>query len=353
LTLNLDINFKAAFAGTKDILMYASAAGSLSSDWQDRGDWTVPTTVTAPAPSPTVQPGVNVVDATPSTGTGSSRTFALRYSDSRGATKLVTEWVWFSGGPGACMAYHERATNRVYLLNDAGTAWSSQTLGSGTLQNSFCSIALGSSSVSLSGEILSLKLAVTFKAAFAGTKDILMYASASGGVSSGWRDAGNWTVPTSTVTVTPTPPPTPTIRLGVNVVSVTPGSGSGSSQTFTLQYSDSRGATNLVSEWVWFSGGTGACMVYHERATNRLHLLNDAGTAWSSQIVGRTATLQNSYCAINVGSSSVSISGQLLTLKVALTFKSPFRGTKNIQMFANGSEGLASGWQTLGTWIVP
>jgi hypothetical protein len=120
-----------------------------------------------------------------------------------------------------------------------------------------------------------------------------------------------------------------------------------------LQYTDSRGAANLISSWVWFSGGSGACMAYHERATNRVYLLNDAGTAWLSQALSSGGTLQNSYCSIALGSSSASVSGSVLTLNLAITFRSPFAGTKNIMMFASGADDLSSGWQNNGSWIVP
>lgn len=94
-------------------------------------------------------------------------------------------------------------------------------------------------------------------------------------------------------------------------------------------------------------------MAYHERATNRIYLINDQGTAWTSQLLASGGTLQNNSCSIALGSSSVSISGQVLTLNLAITFKSPFRGSKNILMFANAIGELSSGWQSRGTWIVP
>ena len=277
--------------------------------------------------------GVNAVSVLPSSGSGSAQTFTLAYSDSRGASNLISEWVWFSGGTATCMVYHERATNRVDLLNDAAaTAWTSQLLGSAsTLQGSSCAINLGSSSVSASSSGLTLNLAIAFTPAFSGAKTIRMFANAAGGLSSGWQDRGSWTVPSSAPAPAPTrprvasdakrqprlqlrlrlpsrpqrqrrlknasdakrqprlrltlrlaaPEPTPTIQSGVQVLSVTPASGSGSSANFVMQYADSRGARNLVAEWVWFSGGTGMCMIYHERATNTVYLINDAGSAWT------------------------------------------------------------------------
>jgi len=384
LTLNLAVAFTSAFNGSKTVKMFANANNGLSSGWQDRGVWTVsvsapaPTPPPAPAPPapapppPSVPAGVSAVDISPGSGSGSAQTFTLRYSDTRGASSLTSEWVWLVGGTGVCMAYHERATNLVYLLNDAGTAWNSQILGaSSVLQGSSCAINLASSSVSTSGSVLTLNLAMTFTPAFSGAKTVRMFANAAGGVSSGWQDRGTWTVtssapaptptppaPTPTPTPTPTPPtPTPpappTVQPGVNAVSVTPGSGSGSSETFVLQYSDSRGARSLLSEWVWFSGGTGVCMIYHERTTNTVYLINDAGTGWITGTIATPTALQNSSCAVNLGASSVSLNGPVLTLNLAIGFKAPFRGTKNIAMFASALGEVTTGWQNRGSWIVP
>ena len=172
-------------------------------------------------------------------------------------------------------------------------------------------------------------------------KTIRMFANAAGGLSSGWQDRGSWTVPgsapaptdsrkrrkTSTATTTTTtlaPEPTPTIQSGVQALSVTPASGSGSSATFVMRYADSRGARNLVAEWVRFSGGTGMCMIYHERVTNTVYLINDAGSAWHTGLIRSATTLQNGSCAVNLGNSSVSIDGPVLTLNLAISFKASF-----------------------------
>jgi hypothetical protein len=120
-----------------------------------------------------------------------------------------------------------------------------------------------------------------------------------------------------------------------------------------MQYADSRGARNLVAEWVWFSGGTGMCMIYHERATNTVYLINDAGSAWHTGLIRSATTLQNGSCSVNLWNSSVSIDGPVLTLNLAISFKAPFTGTKNIAMFASALGDLSTGWQNRGTWIVP
>jgi hypothetical protein len=109
------------------------------------------------------------------------------------------------------------------MLNDAGTLWSSATIGSTTpLSNSQCSINAATTSVSVSGATLTLNLPVTFASADGGAKTIWAYAAGSA-ANSGWQTLGAWTVPS------------PGIPAGVTAGPVSPNSGSGLQQTFTFQ----------------------------------------------------------------------------------------------------------------------
>jgi hypothetical protein len=278
-----------------------------------------------------------------------AQSFALRYSDNSGAGNLSTVWVWFnatfaSSAAGSCLAYYQPGTNTVRLLNDAGTGWLAAVLGGGgTLQNGQCAIDVGGSSTSVSsGTTLTLTLAMTFKPAFSGTKNIYMYAASSAGPNSGWQTRGSWTVPGVTVTAE----------------TVTPNSGSGSWETFALQYSDTLGAADLATTWVWFnatfaSSAAGSCLVYYEQATNRLRLINDAGTGWLAAALGSGGMLQNSRCAIAMGAATATPSGNTVTLHLPIAFDTPtFSGPKNIYMYAASRGGANSAWQTRGTWTV-
>lgn len=337
--LTLSMSFRSGFGGAKNVYMYAAAESS-NSGWQTRGAWTVPTTVAA----------VGADTVSPASGTGSTQSFALQYSDTLGATDLSTAWVWFnsslaSTSANSCLAYYDRAASRVYLINDSGTAWVNGVAGTNaTLQNRQCTIALGSTSASLSGNTLTLNLAVTFGGSFSGTKNIYMYAASVGGRNSGWQTRGTWTVPAAT--------------LAVSADAVSPATGSGSTQTFSLQYSDTLGATDLATTWVWFnatlaSSSANSCLVHYNRSTARLHLINDAGSTWLQGTPGTSGTLQNSQCAIALGSTSASLSGNTLTLNLAVTFRPSYAGGKNIYMYAANGANVNSGWQTRGTWTVP
>jgi hypothetical protein len=335
LTVTLAMTFSAVFGGAKNIYLYATN-GSFNSGWQDRGDWTVPAEAAA----------VTADSATPSSGSGSSQNFALAYSSTVGTANLTTTWVWFNAAlasaANSCLAYYDRSANTVFLLNDAGTAWGSGVIGGGTLQNSQCAIALGSSSALPSGNTLTLTLAMTFTPAFNGAKNIYMYAT-NGTVNSGWQDRGDWTVPAMGEAVTAN--------------SATPSTGSGSTQSFALAYGSTLGATNLSSTWVWFSDtlastAANSCLIYYDRPSNLVFLLNDTATAWTSGVLGSATTLQNAQCTIGLAASSTSASGNTLTVTLAMTFTPAYSGSKNIYMYATNGV-TNSGWHDRGDWEVP
>jgi hypothetical protein len=219
------------------------------------------------------------------------------------------------------------------------------TPGAGTtLQNSQCSLNVAATTVALNGITLTLNLAMTFKPAFAGAKNIYMYGADVSGPNSGWQQLGTWTVPSGVVTVTAN--------------SVTPYSGYVASQVFALQYSDTSGAASVQLVYAYFhatlaSSASNSCFLYYNVAANQINLLNDAGAAWMTATPGSATTLQNSQCALNVTATTVALNGITLALNLAMTFKPAFAGAKNIYMYAADISGPNSGWQQLGTWTVP
>ena len=149
---------------------------------------------------------------------------------------------------------------------------------------------------------------------------------------------------------------------------VVPDWGTGARQTFTVQFSDTAGASDLSTAWVWFSSsptlGVGAgssCLVSYDRAANTLSLWNDAGDNSIAAIIGSRGTLSNSQCFVALEASTAQSIGNVLTLNLAMTFVPAFstgiggdalNGTKTIYVAAANAAGW-TGWQTRGTWTVP
>ena len=263
------------------------------------------------------------VGVTPSSGSAQAQVFSFQFSDPLGAADLTTVGVMFGGSANpsaACAVSYDRVHNTLALLTDSGQLpTSSITPGSGSQQNSQCSLSGAGSSVSISGPILTLNLALTFLPAFNGAKNIYMQAANPFG-STPWQAMGAWS-----------------ITFAVTNVSVLPNSGSGNTQTFSFQFSDQAGANDLSTVSVLFNSSPStfsACSVTYDRARNTLSLLTDSGQLPTSSISPGSGSQQNSQCSLNGASSTVILSGQTLTLNLALTFLPAFSGTKNIYMQA-------------------
>ena len=333
LTLNLALAFQPSFAGARNVYLQA-ANGSGSTGWQQRGTWTIPASGPPAA-----------VSVTPASGTGLTQTFAFTFSDGKGYDAIVSAQILINrpmSGASGCYLLYQRASNSLFLTNDAATVWQTPvTLGqAGTLQNSQCSIDAAASSVSAAGSNLTVNLALTFQGAFAGERDIYMEVT-DGADDSGWQQRGVWTIPAGG-------PP--------SAVSVTPASGTGTAQTFTFTFSDPAGSAAIVSTQIVIHNvlsTSGACYLLYQRAPNALYMTDDAGGAWQNPVTpGQEGTLQNSQCTVNALASSASAGGTTLTLSLALAFQTAFAGARNVYMEVY--DGAAdSGWQQRGTWTIP
>jgi Astacin (Peptidase family M12A) len=298
-------------------------------------------TVTAAQPQPPT-----FVSLTPNTGSGTTQTFSLVISDPSGLTDLKTTHLLFNttsaNQSSACSVYYSVAANELFVYNDGGTALSAGVTpgGAGTAANDQCTLTAAGSSISKSGNNLTLNVALTFTGTFTGVKNVYGYASGNDGLSSGWVLEGSWTPGT------PQPP---------TFVSLTPNTGSGTTQTFSLVISDPSGLTDLKTTHLLFNttsaNQSSACSVYYSVAANELFVYNDGGTALSAGVTpGGAGTAANDQCTLTAAGSSISKSGNNLTLNVALTFTGTFTGVKNVYGYASGNDGLSSGWVLEGTW---
>ncbi len=291
--------------------------------------------------------GPSLVSVAPNASTGITQTFSLVYSDPNGISDLKTAQVLFNASVSAgsaCYVTYSPSTNQMFLYTDAGTSTSAAITpgSSATAANSQCTLNGAGSSFSISGNKLTLNVSLTFSSAFAGTKNIYMYATGNLGTSVGWTKKGTWTRATSS---------------SPSLVSITPSSGSGASQTFSMVYADPNHTTDFKTVRVLFNGSVSSgpsCYITYSPATNQMSLYTDAGTSTSAAITpGSSATASNSQCTLNGAGSSITTSGNNLTLNVALTFSSAFTGTKNSYMYATTNGGTTVGWTQKGTWTLP
>jgi large repetitive protein len=289
--------------------------------------------------------GLSAVAVTPNSGSGTTQTFTAQFGDTSGSADVSMVYVRFSAAPtgstNTCMVRYDRAARRLSLRDDAGNWQTGVSPGSSvTQQNSQCSLSLAGSAASSGGQLVTVTVAVTFKNAYSGLKNIYLYAQSVGGVITNWQQRGTWTVP----------------AVGLSVGAVTPNAGSGAAQLFSAQYLDSLGASDLAYVYLKFaaqaSGATNTCMVRYDRAAATLSLRDDAGVWQPPQPFSLGGAQQNSQCAVNFSGSSATVSGQTLTLNVAMSFKPGYAGAKNIYGFAQTNIGAVTDWQQAGTWTI-
>jgi hypothetical protein len=337
LTLYVPVSFSTAFVGSLGNYLNATDQAGNSSGWQELGTWTGHA-----ASSQT--PAVNSV--TPSSGTGTAQTFEYSISDVNGYEYIGSVNLTINSSDAsvnACVFSFYPNANQMYLLNNAGTAWSGPAaLGSnGTpLSNNQCQLNLAGSSISGSGNNLNISLALTFTSTFTGAKNQYVQVVDHAGNYPSVGPYGTWTVGMAST------PPT--------ALSVNPLSGSGTSYTFTYVAASSNGYAYISSVQIllnWAIWGDQACYLDYYQSSNLLYLLNDDGTSWGTGVTpGTTGTLSNSQCQINTGTMTVSGEADRLTLNVPVTFLPAFIGPLGNYMNATDQAGNSSGWQELGTW---
>ena len=147
-----------------------------------------------------------------------------------------------------------------------------------------------------------------------------------------------------------------------SLVGVSPDAGNGASQTFVFTFSDPVGWQNLAWAGVLINNvpdGRNACVVAFVPSgvsSGSVSLADDAGVAGSPgspMPLPGSGTVGNSQCSVNASGSSVSWSGNTLTLTLAITFSEGFSGNKVLFLAAQGKSSGSTGWQALGTWGVP
>ena len=137
---------------------------------------------------------------TPSSGSGTNRTFRFTVSDPDGSQDLISIQTVIDqtvGSLNTCHLAYGPPTNLIYLLNDARTIWlGAVPLGSsGTVSNGQCTVHLGASSASKSGNTVTLDVNLSFSGGFSGSKNIYAYTLDTKYQGPGWQTKGTWSVP--------------------------------------------------------------------------------------------------------------------------------------------------------------
>jgi M6 family metalloprotease-like protein len=139
-----------------------------------------------------------------------------------------------------------------------------------------------------------------------------------------------------------------------SVLSVNPSSGTGATGQFTFAFNDVNGYQDIAGLSVNFSGSP-TCQIYVYPSYNELYLLVDQAGAGNPPpiVIGTPGTASNSVCSISTSGSSITGSGNQLSVTLAVDFLSSFGGSHRMEAFTFDNVGDSSPTVPLGTWIVP
>jgi hypothetical protein len=179
LILNLNITRQGGYAtGAKTLYTWVTDNDNNGSGWQQAATWTL---AGATNQVPTLVSSVL-----------NSSTYTITARDADGATDLQRIYFLLNSNTsiptGSCHGVWDRATNAIYLYNDALTAISAFVIGTGTnIQNSQCRINAASTSVTSSGTDTILNLSITRQGSYTtGTRNLYLWLTDSANNNTGW-----------------------------------------------------------------------------------------------------------------------------------------------------------------------
>jgi len=193
LTVKWNITPNPAFASetVRNLFMKVVDMSNLTAVWKDKGNWTITASNAAPTLG-TLTPSVlaSAADA--------AQTFAAVYRDADGYGNIKQAYLKVHTAADGLYLRYDRTTNLLYLYNNAGTA----TIGSckpkaaKTLTNARGSLNCAATTVTGSGNNLTVNWNITPKAAFAsgGARNVYMLMRDMSNLTAGWTDKGDWTI---------------------------------------------------------------------------------------------------------------------------------------------------------------
>jgi len=337
LTVSPAITFNSGFTAGVQIYMNVGDFPGLSTGFKKMGWWIV-------GSSPEQAP--SAVSVTPSSGYGLVQRFDFVASSPNGAANIAFVNMLFNTSlsrVNGCYLAYAAAGNQLRLISDDGTtSTSGHPGGTGTLSNSQCSVDLDDTTVTASGDTLTVSPAICFNSGFTAGVQIYMAVGDVPGMSTAFQKVGWWMVGSS-------PEQAP------SAVSVTPSSGFGTTQQFDFVASSPNGAANITFVYMLFNTSlsrVNGCFVGYVVAGNQLSLVSDDGTTSSVGHPGTAGTLSNSQCSVDVGATTVVPSGNTLTVSPVITFKSGFTAGVQIYMNVGDLPGMNTGLTKMGWWMV-
>jgi hypothetical protein len=298
---------------------------------------------------------LSIADPVPNAGSGTAHTFTFSFSTVTGVADLGVANILIRDvldSRNACYLAYVPSAALLVLVNDAGEAGgpfagSLVFPSAATISNSQCTVHGAGSSVSSSGNTLTLNLDLSFSPAFHGRHLVHLASRDLLGNTTGWQPLGLWHIPRSL-------PADPAIE------AASPARSLSRSLNISTTFSDLHGAADLSVLNILINSNLdtrNACYLAFVPSNGTLLLVNDAGDAAGPHAgvssIPAGSTIANRQCSIDPSRSSVVSSGNTLTLNLRFLFSAAFAGHRIVYAAARDSAGNNSGWQPIAIATVP
>ena len=188
LTVKWPVVFKNSFTGNKNLYLYVKDDVNVYVNWTKKGAWNIPNKT----------PAVGII--TPADGMSvAGRIFSAvtTYSDPDGWENI--QYVYFlinssTSGTNCFYGYYNQTSNKLYLRDDANTAWlGGYAPGSANIiENSYAILDCSQTTVTEEGNTLTVGWQGILKPTFLGQKKSYLYVKDNAGVVKGWVQKGVW-----------------------------------------------------------------------------------------------------------------------------------------------------------------
>lgn len=285
------------------------------------------------------------VSFVPSSGTFNTNTFynfTAVYSDANGYNDIKTADLIINTSPvtGAFYVQYRQDENKLYIYYGA-TAYGGYVPGTNVnIATTYGTLNCYQTTVSRSGNNLTINWKISFNNALAGTRNAYLAASGMTGASSGWQQKG-----TIYINAAPT------------MVSLSPNSGTfltNTTYTFSTVHSDANGLVDLVSAnfMVNTNNSTSGAFLAHYRRDQRLLFLYNGTTQVGGYAPGSPNVIETPYGKLYCNQTTVSGSGNNLTVNWKVSFKPTVSGQKNVYLSSSDTKGASSGVVQKGTIVI-
>jgi len=345
LLVNWKITPLDGLVGSNIVFAYAADQGGLNSGlpFGSLGTWQVSNA----GHTPTLSAAPVAFDG----GPNSAHQIAVTYHDEDGASDISSTWLVINREQtwrlGLTVMFDVR-DNLLYVRDDDAQNWlGGFAPGSAhTISNSLGSLDCAATTVTRSGNDLTVSYAVTALSALDGHNGVWSYCEDRGGLNSGqpFTSIGSWDVSGQAPIILM---PSPLIALHSAV---------GQERGIVVSMRDPDGAASQINAQVIINDrltGEDSIYVYYLALSNQIFLRSDDGTTWlGGGQLGSAGVLSNAQGSLDCARSTATRSGTDLTLDLKITPKTGLVGANSIYVYAQDRAGNATSYTPVGSWQV-